>query len=187
VKHNLTTTLSFVNENICIQSNGSKSSYGPVLHSYVWMCFIHNMKTFCRMSLNLILCTWVRTCMIHDRLHTWGARARDCSVMSVRTGTRNSKCNTNMNSNRVEYTAQLQGSCKSDLKHCCRYFNSPLAQCVVVSWPFAIPNTVRQTWVLSPCTIGTAGCTYHQGHLCNSMVPQHTVDKLSNTIRVQWN
>jgi hypothetical protein len=38
-KHSLATTLRFENENICREgdSNGSKSSYGPVLHSYTWM------------------------------------------------------------------------------------------------------------------------------------------------------
>jgi hypothetical protein len=40
-KHSLATALSFVNANICIggDSNGSKSSYGPVLHSYIWMAY----------------------------------------------------------------------------------------------------------------------------------------------------
>jgi hypothetical protein len=41
MKHSLTTTLRFVNKNICIQddSSASKSSYGPVLHSYIWMTY----------------------------------------------------------------------------------------------------------------------------------------------------
>jgi hypothetical protein len=39
MNYSLTTALRFVNENICIEgdSNGSKISYGPVLHSYVGM------------------------------------------------------------------------------------------------------------------------------------------------------
>jgi hypothetical protein len=38
-KHSLTTTLRFIKENICTMGdrNGSKSSYWPVLHSYIWM------------------------------------------------------------------------------------------------------------------------------------------------------
>jgi hypothetical protein len=39
-KHSRTATLGFVNENICIgDSNGSKSSQGPVLHSYIWIAY----------------------------------------------------------------------------------------------------------------------------------------------------
>jgi hypothetical protein len=38
-KQSLTTTSRFPNENICTEgdSNGSNSSYGPVLHSYIWL------------------------------------------------------------------------------------------------------------------------------------------------------
>jgi hypothetical protein len=38
-KHGVTTWLRFVNANICKEddSNGSKCSYGPVLHSHTWM------------------------------------------------------------------------------------------------------------------------------------------------------
>jgi hypothetical protein len=41
MKHSLITTLRFVNKNICIQGDRSrsKSSYGPVLHSYIWMTY----------------------------------------------------------------------------------------------------------------------------------------------------
>jgi hypothetical protein len=47
MKHSLTTTLSFVNENIRIEgdSSGSKSSYGPMLHSYIWMPYTAEVKT----------------------------------------------------------------------------------------------------------------------------------------------
>jgi hypothetical protein len=40
-KKSLTTTPHFANKNICIEgdSNGSKSSYGPVLHSKIWMTY----------------------------------------------------------------------------------------------------------------------------------------------------
>jgi hypothetical protein len=40
-KQSLTTTPRFANENICIESdsNGSWSSYGPVLHSKIWMTY----------------------------------------------------------------------------------------------------------------------------------------------------
>jgi hypothetical protein len=39
VKHDVTTELHFVNENICREddSNGSKSSYGLALHCHTWM------------------------------------------------------------------------------------------------------------------------------------------------------
>jgi hypothetical protein len=42
-KQSLTITLSIANENICVEgdSNGSKSSYGHVLHSYIWMPYSH--------------------------------------------------------------------------------------------------------------------------------------------------
>jgi hypothetical protein len=41
MEHSLTTTLGFVNGNICTEgdSNGSESSYGPVLQSYNWMAY----------------------------------------------------------------------------------------------------------------------------------------------------
>jgi hypothetical protein len=41
MKYRLTTALRFIKENVCIQgdNNGSKSSYGPVLHSYMWMSY----------------------------------------------------------------------------------------------------------------------------------------------------
>jgi hypothetical protein len=40
-KLTVTRALHFVNENICSEgdSNGNKSPYGPVLHSYSWMLY----------------------------------------------------------------------------------------------------------------------------------------------------
>jgi hypothetical protein len=45
-KQSLTTILRFVYENICIEgdSNGSKSSYAPLLHSYIWMSYSNRVK-----------------------------------------------------------------------------------------------------------------------------------------------
>jgi hypothetical protein len=39
MKHSLAATLHFANKNIFIEgdSTGGISSYGPVLHSYIWM------------------------------------------------------------------------------------------------------------------------------------------------------
>jgi hypothetical protein len=39
LRNSLAATLRFVNENMCIEgdSNGSKSSYGPVIHSHIWI------------------------------------------------------------------------------------------------------------------------------------------------------
>jgi hypothetical protein len=47
-KHSLTTTLRFVNENICTEGdrNGSKSSYGPMLHSYIWTPYTYSEPSY---------------------------------------------------------------------------------------------------------------------------------------------
>jgi hypothetical protein len=47
MKHNLTTTLRYVNENICIEgdSNGSKSLYERVVYSYIWMPYSEKIVT----------------------------------------------------------------------------------------------------------------------------------------------
>jgi hypothetical protein len=45
MKYSITTTLHIVNENISTEGdgNGSKSSYGPMLHSYIWMAYSGNV------------------------------------------------------------------------------------------------------------------------------------------------
>jgi hypothetical protein len=37
--------LRFVNENVCLEgdSNGGKSLYGSILHSYIWMAYSKNV------------------------------------------------------------------------------------------------------------------------------------------------
>jgi hypothetical protein len=47
-KHSLATTLHFVNENICKvdEISGSKSSYGPVLHSYIWISYTSKASSY---------------------------------------------------------------------------------------------------------------------------------------------
>jgi hypothetical protein len=81
MKYSLTTTLISVNENICIvgDSSGSKSSYGPVLLSYVWLPYSHDQV--CTLSA-WYLQTWVAVRCYFNLGHCAGTRAI-CSFILI--------------------------------------------------------------------------------------------------------